>query len=277
MTQVPTITLNNGVAMPQLGFGVFQVPDDGAQVAVEAALECGYRSIDTAMIYGNETGVGRALAASGVARDDLFITTKLWISDFGPGKAEAALDASLERLDLDYVDLYLIHWPAPATDDYLDTWAQFSELDTAKTRSVGVSNFLPEHLDRVVALGGKVPAVNQIELHPAFQNRASVEADRRYGIATEAWSPLAQGRALTAPAVVEAAERHGVSPAQVVLRWHVQNGTIVIPKSVTPSRIASNFDLFGFELSAAEMDAVTALEADGRIGMNPATFNGKRS
>lgn len=274
MSAIPNITLNNGVVMPQVGFGVFKVPDDDAQAVVETALEAGYRSIDTAMIYGNEAGVGRALAASGIARDDLFVTTKLWISDLGTGKAEAALDASLERLGLDHVDLYLIHWPAAATDDYLDTWQQLSALDGSQTRAIGVSNFLPEHLDRIVALGAAIPAVNQVELHPALQNRAVVETDRRLGIATEAWSPLAQGTALSAAPVVAAAERHEVSPAQVVLRWHVQNGTIVIPKSVTASRIASNLDLFGFDLTESEMDAIDGLEAGGRVGPDPAQFNG---
>ncbi|MDR2281434.1 MAG: aldo/keto reductase [Gordonia sp. (in: high G+C Gram-positive bacteria)] len=274
MTTVPTVTLNNGVSMPQVGFGVFQVPDDEAQRAVETALELGYRSIDTAMIYGNEKGVGRALAAAGLPRDEVFITTKLWIADLGADRAEAALDASLERLGLDAVDLYLIHWPAPATDAYLDTWTQLDALGTDRTRAIGVSNFLPEHLDRVAALGGAVPAVNQIELHPALQQRETVAANRRHGIATEAWSPLAQGASLDSAAVVAAAEAHGVTPAQAVLRWHVQNGTVVIPKSVTPSRIASNIDVFGFELSAAEVDAINALDRDGRTGPHPAEFNG---
>ncbi|KXP04585.1 aldo/keto reductase [Tsukamurella tyrosinosolvens] len=274
MTTIPTVTLNDGVLMPQVGFGVFQVPDDEAQRAVEAALEAGYRSIDTAMIYGNEAGVGRALAASGVPREELFVTTKLWVADLGAGRARPALDASLDRLGLDHVDLYLIHWPAPETDAYLDTWRELQGLRGAGTRSIGVSNFLPEHLDRVAALGGILPSVNQIELHPALQNRATTAANRRLGIATEAWSPLAQGAALDSPAVTTAAVRHGVTPAQVVLRWHLQHGTVVIPKSVTPSRIAANLDLFGFTLDDAEIAAIDALEADGRTGPHPAAFNG---
>ena len=274
MPTVPNIRLNNGVQMPQVGYGVFQVPDDQAQAAVETALEQGYRSIDTAMIYGNEVGVGRALKAAGLPRAELFITTKLWISDLGAGKARAALDGSLERLGLDHVDLYLIHWPAPATDAYLESWQQMQGFEGDGARALGVSNFLPEHLDRVVALGGTVPAVNQIELHPALQNRETVAANRRHGVVTEAWSPLAQGAALSSPAVTAAAARHGVTPAQVVLRWHLQHGTVVIPKSVTPSRIASNIDLFGFELDGAEMAAVDALETAGRIGPHPAFLNG---
>ena len=230
MTTLPTLTLRDGLTMPQLGFGVFQVPDDQAQQAVESALEAGYRSIDTAMIYGNERGVGRALAASGIAREDLFVTTKLWIDDHGRGAARPALEASLERLGLASVDLYLIHWPAPATDVYLQTWQGFEDLRAAGlTRGIGVSNFLPEHLDRVVGLGGAVPAVNQIELHPALQNRETVAANAALGIATEAWSPLAQGAVLGEAPVVEAAAAHGVSAAQVVLRWHLQHGNIVIP------------------------------------------------
>ncbi|MGC5023667.1 MULTISPECIES: aldo/keto reductase [unclassified Tsukamurella] len=274
MTTIPTVTLNDGVLMPHVGFGVFQVPDDEAQRAVEAALEAGYRSIDTAMIYGNEAGVGRALAAAAIPREELFITTKLWVADLGADRARPALEASLERLGLDQVDLYLIHWPAPATDAYLDTWRELQELRGAGTRSIGVSNFLPEHLERIAGLGGILPAVNQIELHPALQNRATTAANRRLGIATEAWSPLAQGAALDSPAVTAAAARHGVTPAQVVLRWHLQHGTVVIPKSVTPSRIAANLDLFGFTLDDTEIAAIDALEADGRTGPHPAAFNG---
>ncbi|APX33689.1 2,5-diketo-D-gluconic acid reductase [Brachybacterium sp. P6-10-X1] len=274
-TNIPAITLNAGIQMPQLGFGVFQVPDDDAQGAVESALASGYRGIDTAAIYGNETGVGRALASADVAREDVFVTTKLWIEDHGREASRVALEASLERLGLDHVDLYLIHWPTPATDAYLDTWQGFEDLAAAGlTRAIGVSNFLPEHLERVVALGGTVPAVNQIELHPALQNRETVAANTRLGIATEAWSPLAQGAVLKDPAVLAAASTHDVSPAQIVLRWHLQHGNIVIPKSVTPERIAANLDVFGFELDDAEIAQLDALERNGRTGPHPAEFNG---
>lgn len=272
---IPTIPLNDGTRMPQLGFGVFQIPDDQTTRAVSTALEAGYRSIDTAAIYGNETGVGRALAASGIARDDLYVTTKLWISDLGRAAARDALHASLDRLGLDHVDLYLIHWPAPATDAYLDAWQALQELRAGGlARSIGVSNFEPEHLDRVAALGGDLPAVNQIELHPLLQNRAATAANTRYGIVTEAWSPLAQGGVLDAAPVLAAAKAHDVTPAQVVLRWHLQQQRVVIPKSVTPHRIAENLKVFGFELSPAELTAIDALEAGGRTGPHPATFNG---
>ena len=275
MTTVPTIALNDGRRMPQLGFGVFQVPDDGAQAAVEAALAAGYRSIDTASIYGNEAGVGRAIAASGLPREELFVTTKLWIDALERDAARPALEASLERLGLNAVDLYLIHWPAPASDRYLGAWQGLEQArDAGLAASIGVSNFLPEHLERVIALGGTVPAVNQVELHPALQNRATQEANTRLGIATEAWSPLAQGAVLGEAAVVNAAAAHGVTPAQAVLRWHLQQGRIVIPKSVTPERIAANLDVFGFELSAEELVAINALERDGRTGPHPADFNG---
>lgn len=275
MTTVPTITLNDGRQMPQLGFGVFQVPDDGAQAAVEAALAAGYRSIDTASIYGNEAGVGRAIAASGLPREELFVTTKLWIDALERDAVRPALEASLERLGLNAVDLYLIHWPAPASDRYLGAWQGLEQArDAGLAASIGVSNFLPEHLERVIALGGTVPAVNQVELHPALQNRATQEANTRLGIATEAWSPLAQGAVLGEAAVVNAAAAHGVTPAQAVLRWHLQQGRIVIPKSVTPERIAANLDVFGFELSAEELAAIDALERDGRTGPHPADFNG---
>ncbi|ANJ28023.1 aldo/keto reductase [Agromyces aureus] len=271
---VPTIALNNGVRMPQLGFGVFQVPDDETAAAVTTALEVGYRSIDTAAVYGNEAGVGRALAASGIARDELFVTTKVWNSDQGYDETLRAFDASAAKLGLEQLDLYLIHWPTPDRDRYLDTWRALERLlADGRTRAIGVSNFEPEHLDRLIAASSVVPAVNQVELHPAMANRRVVAAAAAHGIATEAWSPLAQGAVLGEASVVAIADRHGRTPAQVVLRWHLQQGRIVIPKSVTPRRIAENFDVFGFELSAEELSAIDALERDGRTGPHPAEFH----
>lgn len=274
-TTVPTITLNDGTAMPQLGYGVFQVPDAQTTSAVATALETGYRSIDTAAIYGNESGVGRALAESGIPRAELFVTTKLWLADLGRASARDAMAASLEKLGLDHVDLYLIHWPGTDTDAYLESWQALEELRSAGlTRSIGVSNFLPGQLERVIGLGGTVPAVNQVELHPFLQNRETAAVNRAHGIATEAWSPLAQGAVLDDPAVLAAAAVHGVTPAQVVLRWHLQQGNVVIPKSVTASRMASNLDVFGFDLDAGQVAALDALDRDGRTGPFPGTFNG---
>ena len=272
---VPTLTLNNGIEMPQLGYGVFQVPDAETTAALAAALDAGYRSIDTAAIYGNEAGVGRAIAESGIARDELFVTSKVWISDHGYDAALRAYDASLERLGLDHLDLYLIHWPTPALATYPETWRALESLYAdGRVRAIGVSNFEPEHLARIASEGGVVPAVNQVELHPALQNRAVAEANAQRGILTEAWSPLAQGAVLSDRSVVEIAERHERTPAQIVLRWHLQQGRIVIPKSVTPARIAENLDVFGFELTDDELAAVDRLERDGRTGPHPAAFNG---
>lgn len=272
---IPTLTLNNGIEMPQLGFGVFQVPDAETTAAVSAALEAGYRSIDTAAIYGNGAGVGRALAESGIARDDLFVTSKVWISDHGYDSTLRAYDAALERLGLDHLDLFLIHWPTPAAGTYPETWRALEKLYAdGRVRAIGVSNFEPEHLVRLETESGIVPAVNQVELHPALQNRAVVEANSARGIVTEAWSPLAQGAVLGDPAVLSIAERHGRTSAQVVLRWHLQQRRIVIPKSVTPARIAENLDVFGFDLSADELAAIDGLERDGRTGPHPAEFNG---
>lgn len=274
-TTIPAITLNNGVRMPQLGFGVFQVSDADTTAAVSLALAAGYRSIDTAAIYGNEAGTGRAIAESGIDRAELFITSKLWVADLGYDAALAAFEASLDKLGLDYLDLYLIHWPAPATDRYLEAWRAMERLlADGKVRAIGVSNFLPAHLQKVIDLGGTVPAVNQIELHPALQQRDVAAFNAAHGIDTEAWSPLAQGAVLVHPAVADIAAKHGVSPAQAVLRWHLQQERIIIPKSVTPARIRENLDVFGFDLTADELAVIDSLERDGRTGPHPADFNG---
>src|SRR5690606_4911434 len=257
---------------PQVGFGVFQIPDARTQEAVEAALEAGYRHIDTAAAYYNEAGVGAAVRASGLPREEVFVTTKLRNGDQGHDSALRAFEDSRRALGLDYVDLYLIHWPVPSQDRYVETWRAFEKLLAAGVvRAIGVSNFLPEHLDRLLAETDVVPAVNQIELHPTFQQRPTQEASRKAGIAVEAYSPLGQGADLDDPVVTAIADRLGVTPAQVVLRWHVQQGTIVIPKSVNPQRMRENIDLFGFELTDEDMAAISGLDSPHRIGADPAT------
>ncbi|WP_306318999.1 MULTISPECIES: aldo/keto reductase [unclassified Streptomyces] len=274
MSTTPQVTLNNGVTMPQLGFGVFQVPDEEAYAAVTSALESGYRSIDTATLYENEKGTGRAIADSGLAREDVFVTTKLWNDAQGRDAALRAFDASLGRLGMDYVDLYLIHWPAPAQDKYVETWQAFEEiLADGRARAIGVSNFLPEHLDRLAAETSVVPALNQIELHPRLQQEELRTYGAKHGIATEAWSPLGRGNGVLDDDTVTAlARKHERSPAQIVLRWHLQLGNVVIPKSVTPSRIKENIDVFGFELDAEDMAALAGLETGERVGPDPAVF-----
>lgn len=269
---VPQLTLNDGRTIPQLGFGVFKVDPTETERIVTDALEVGYRHIDTAAIYRNEEGVGRAIAASGIPRDELFITTKLYNDDQGTVSVHAAIETSLAKLGLDTVDLYLIHWPAPARDLYVESWKALEQIrDRGQATSIGVSNFLVPHLERILAATDTVPAVNQIELHPYHQQPAVTAFGARHGIATEAWGPLGQGKypLLELPSIVSIAEAHGKSAAQVVLRWHLQQGQIVFPKSNSRARIAENFDLFDFELTPAEQASITALERGGRVGGDP--------
>lgn len=270
----PSIELNDGNSIPQVGLGVWQTPPEDTERAAATALDAGYRHIDTAAAYGNEREVGQAVAKSGLAREDVFVTTKLWNSDQGYDSTLKAFDASMQRLGMDYLDLYLIHWPVPANDAYVDTFKAFAHLrDQGRIRSIGVSNFEPEHLRKLIDATGIVPAVNQIELHPRLQQHELRELHAQLGIATEAWSPLGQGSLLTHPAVTAVAEAHGKTSAQVLIRWHIQLGNIVIPKSVTPARIVSNFDVSDFELSEQDMASVSSLGDGTRLGPDPRTFN----
>jgi 2,5-diketo-D-gluconate reductase A len=270
----PSITLNDGNAIPQVGFGVFQTPPDETERAVTVAFEAGYRHVDTAAAYRNERGVGKAFAESGLAREDVFITTKLWNSDQGYDTTLKAFDASMDRLGLDYLDLYLVHWPLPARNTFVDTFKAFANLrDQGRVRSIGVSNFEPEHLRILVDATGIVPAVNQVELHPLLQQEELREVHAQLGIATEAWAPLGQGALLDNPKVTEVAERHRKTPAQVLIRWHIQLGNIVIPKSVTPERIVSNFDVFDLELSEQDVASISSLGDGTRLGPDPRTFD----
>jgi len=274
MTTVPTLKLNDGHDIPQLGFGVFKVDPDETERIVSDALEAGYRHIDTAAVYGNEVGVGRAIAASGIPRDELFITTKLWNSDQGTQQAFDAIDLSLAKLQLDSVNLYLIHWPRPDMDKYLETWLALEQIrDSGKATSIGVSNFHEVHLEKIIAGSSTVPAVDQLELHPTFQQRELRAFGAKHGMAIESWGPLGQGKydLFGMPAIADAAVAHGVTPAQVVIRWHLQSGIIVFPKTNTAERMRENFDVFGFELSAEQMAAIDALDAGNRVGSNPET------
>jgi 2,5-diketo-D-gluconate reductase A len=272
---VPAVELNNGVRIPQFGFGVFQIPPEETTQAVRTALEAGYRHFDTAQMYRNEEGVGAGIAESGVAREDVFVTTKLANDAHGHDNAITALEGSLRRLGFEYVDLYLIHWPLPHKDNYVRTWQGFEDiLRAGKARAIGVSNFQPAHLDRLAEETSVVPAVNQIELHPALQQTELRGYHQEHGIATEAWSPLAQAEVLDDPVLTDLAEKHGRTAAQVVLRWHIQLGTIVFPKSSSPERIRQNIDVFGFELDDEDMMAIGKLDAGRRTGPDPDTFTG---
>ncbi|MGB3732083.1 aldo/keto reductase [Microbacterium sp.] len=276
---IPTVRFNDGNSIPQLGFGVFKVPADEAERAVTMAFEAGYRHIDTAAIYGNEEGVGAAIAASGIPRSELFITTKLWNDRHHDDEPDAAIAESLEKLGLEQVDLYLVHWPTPAKDDYEHAWEKMIGIrDRGLARSIGVSNHLVPHLERIVAATGVVPAVDQIELHPAYQQREVTDWAAAHDVRIEAWGPLGQGKydLFGAAPVAGAAAATGRTPAQVVLRWHLQKGNIVFPKSVHEGRIRENLDVFGFELSDAQIAAIDALDlgdGSGRVGSHPDDVN----
>ena len=267
-----SLTLNTGDVIPQLGVGVFKVDDEVCEQVVADALEVGYRHIDTAMIYRNEGAVGRAIAKSGIPRDELFVTTKLWNSDQGSETAAQALQTSLDLLGLDYVDLYLIHWPAPLRDQFVETWLVLEDLHRAGlTKAIGVSNFQKEHLERVLEAGSIVPAVNQVELHPAFQQRELRAFQEPLGILTEAWGPLGQAKydLSELSGLADIAKAHGKSLAQVVLRWHLQEGIIIFPKSSKKERLQENLDVFDFELTSDDMAAIAAMDADRRVGTHP--------
>jgi len=274
VTEIPVLTLHDGVEIPQLGFGVFQIPPEDTQEKVEEALSVGYRHVDTAAAYGNEAGVGAAIAATGVRREDVFVTTKLWNSEQGYDATLAAFDKSLERLGTGHIDLYLIHWPRPHAGLFLETWRAFERIRSeGGARSIGVSNFRVEDLERLEAEAEQRPTVNQIELHPRFQQAELRAWDADHDVVTEAWSPLAQGELLEDGTIETIAAHHDCSSAQVILRWHLQVGNVVIPKSATPERIRENFELFDFALSEDDMAAIERLETGERIGPDPGTFS----
>ncbi len=273
MTSAPLKKLNDGIQIPQIGLGVFQMTDDEAHRATLAAFEAGYRHVDTAAIYRNETGVGRAVAESGLSREEIFVTTKLWNKAHGKDNSRVAISRSLEKLGLDRVDLYLIHWPCPATGLYVETWEQLIDFRSeGLSRSIGVSNFLPDHLDTIVDETGITPAVNQIELHPTFQPDDLVNHCSDLGIVITSWSPLGAAADLEHPDIVTIAEAMGATAAQVIIRWHLQRGFVVIPKSTNPERIVANFAALDIELDSDQMEAIDAASADNRLGPDPATI-----
>ncbi|WP_031086218.1 aldo/keto reductase [Streptomyces sp. NRRL WC-3549] len=275
MPAVPDVTLNNGVQIPQLGFGTFQIPPEQTRETTLAALEAGYRHIDTAQMYGNEKEVGQAVRDSGLDRADVFVTTKLDNGAHAHDAALKAFDRSMEQLDLDYLDLFLIHWPLPDRGDFVETWKALEEIyRSGRVKAIGVSNFQPHHLRRLLEGSVVVPSVNQIEVHPYLTQDAVRSFGAEHGIATEAWSPIAQGKVLGDPVIGRITERVGKSTAQVTLRWHLQRGDIVFPKSVTRKRILENFDLFDFELTEGDMGEISALNRDERTGFDPDRFNG---
>lgn len=274
VTEVPVLTLHDGIEIPQLGFGVSQIPPEETQEAVEEALAVGYCHIDTAAAYGNEAEVGTAIAASGVDRERVFVTTKLWNSEQGYDSALRAFDASLERLGTEYVDLYLIHWPRPERDLFRGTWRAFERIhEEGRVRSIGVSNFRIEDLERLGRDAEQKPTLNQVELHPHFQQAELRAWHDAHGIATEAWSPLAQGDLLDDGTIKTIAAHHDRTPAQTILRWHIQIGNVVIPKSATPERIRENIEIFDFELSEDDMAALARLDTGERIGPDPSTMD----
>ena len=274
MTFAPLVEMNDGRSIPVIGFGVWQVPDDVVVDATLKALEVGYRHIDTAYLYLNERGVGEALRRSGLDRNDIFVTTKVWNTDHGYDETLRAFDKSTGLLGIDEVDLYLIHWPTPARDIYLDSWRALIRLrEEGRARSIGVSNFHEAHLRKIIDETGVIPAINQIELHPWLPQTHMRDIDARLGIKTEAWSPLGSGRLIDDPVIGEIAAKHGKSPAQVMVRWSLQLGNIVLPKSVTPERIEQNIDVFDFVLDDADMAAIATLESGRRTGPNPDEFN----
>ena len=273
MTDQTHIALNDGARIPQVGLGVWQTPNDEAAPAVKSALSVGYRHVDTAAVYENEEGVGEGIRQSGIDRSEIFLTTKLWNTEQGYDQTLKAFDASLKRLGTDYVDLYLIHWPSAHRGLFVDTWKAFVKLkEEGRVKSIGVSNFYPEHIEKIIAETGVTPVINQIELHPDFQQREARAFHEKHGIATQSWSPLGQGKLLAHPAIADIAAKLGRTPAQVIIRWHIDNGLVVIPKSVTPSRISENFKVFDFKLTAEDLDTLNGLDdAGARMGPDPKT------